>query len=349
MGKHSALNECADGKWAKDCLIRSYDFQAPISEYGEIRGKYRMLNMLHMFVADFGDRLAPMEYVEAEKTPTKFDKKMLRYCMRTDGKSGFVFVSHYQRLTDLENVENAEIDTGIVKFPKINVRGDVCFFMPFNMPLYDITLEYATVQPLCKMGDTYFFASIDGVDVEYKFSDGDVKNDAVFKKNNTQIVTLAPDKAMYLRKLSGKVYLGLDCDIYEDNDKILCADDRGYSYLEWNGNEFIEHTVYRDFENTIVTVNKISHTPLEINPEYRHELEIGGKRELTWYRIVVSSDKGFIELDNVCDTAQVYADGELVADEFYYGVPWRIKASLLFGKECYLVTSQMMNDFYREF
>ena len=39
----------------------------------------------------------------------------------------------------------------------------------------------------------------------------------------------------------------------------------------------------------------------------------------------------------------------MVADEFYYGVPWRIPARLLYGKECYLVMSEIRDDFYREF
>ena len=46
---------------------------------------------------------------------------------------------------------------------------------------------------------------------------------------------------------------------------------------------------------------------------------------------------------------QIYADGKLIADEFYCGVPWRLPAKLLYGRECYLVMSEMKDDFYREF
>ena len=63
----------------------------------------------------------------------------------------------------------------------------------------------------------------------------------------------------------------------------------------------------------------------------------------------VNSDKGFVEINELCDAAQIYADGELVADEFYYGVPWRIPAGIIYGKECYMVMSEMRDDFYREF
>ena len=47
------------------------------------------------------------------------DTNSLRYGMRTNGKSGFVFVNHYQRLTELADIENAVISAGNVEFPPI--------------------------------------------------------------------------------------------------------------------------------------------------------------------------------------------------------------------------------------
>ena len=46
---------------------------------------------------------------------------------------------------------------------------------------------------------------------------------------------------------------------------------------------------------------------------------------------------------------KIYADGELVADDYYYGKPWRVPCRLLYGRECYLVVSEMKDDFYHEF
>ena len=54
-------------------------------------------------------------------------------------------------------------------------------------------------------------------------------------------------------------------------------------------------------------------------------------------------------IDEVYDVAQIYADGVLTADNFYYGRPFRVPAALLCGRECYLVMSEMKEDFYREF
>ena len=63
----------------------------------------------------------------------------------------------------------------------------------------------------------------------------------------------------------------------------------------------------------------------------------------------MSGRGGFIEIPFLYDVAQIYADGELVADNFYYGKPWRVPAKLLCDRECYLVMSEMRDDFYKEF
>ena len=64
------------------------------------------------------------------------------------------------------------ISAGNVEFTPIDVKGEVSFFMPFNMKMGDSVLEYATAQPLCKCDDTYFFAEIPNIKAEYKFSKG---------------------------------------------------------------------------------------------------------------------------------------------------------------------------------
>ncbi len=78
---------------------------------------------------------------------------------------------------------------------------------------------------------------------------------------------------------------------------------------------------------------------------------MGGPRAITWKRITVVDGKEnqFVEITDTYDVAQIYADGELIADNFYYGKPWRVPVKRLQGKECYLVMSEMKDDFYREF
>ena len=336
IGKKSTFNESKATGYPNDYAILSYDFQAPLSEYGEVREQYGLLNLLHMFVQDFGEVFAPMEAIDAENSVAVDDISSLRYGMRTDGRSGFVFINHYQRLTDLKDIENVVIDTGTVEFPPINVKGDVSFFMPFNMDLGGKNLEYATAQPLCRQGDTYFFAEIPGIKAEYKFTG-----------EKADIVTIPFEQAKYMRKLSGTVYIGGGCDLYEENGKIYSAQDGEFECMRWNGSEFEKFTINQPLRETNVTIENIETAPFE--PKYKEELQIGGERSLSWKKITVDGDYGFAEISYTGDTAQIYADGELVADDYYYGKPWRVPCRLLYGRECYLVVSEMKDDFYHEF
>ena len=336
IGELSTFNETKATGYPNDYPILSYDFQAPLSEYGEVREQYGLLNMLHMFVNDFGEEFAPMIAVDSGNTVAADDTNSLRYGMRTNGKSGFVFVNHYQRLTELADIENAVISAGNVEFPPIDVKGEVSFFMPFNMKMGDSVLEYATAQPLCKCGETYFFAEIPNIKAEYKFS-----------KGSANIVTVPFENAKYMRKLNGTVYIGGGCNLYEENGQIHSVEDGEYICQKWNGSEFETIKIGQSAKQSNVEITGVENAPFE--PKYKEELCIGGERKLTWKKIYVDGGYGFAEIDYVGDVAQIYADGELVADDYYYGKTWRVPCKLLYGKECYMVISEMKDDFYKEF
>lgn len=336
IGELSTFNETKATGYPNDYPILSYDFQAPLSEYGEVREQYGLLNMLHMFVNDFGEEFAPMIAVDSANSVAVDDTNSLRYGMRTNGKSGFVFVNHYQRLTELADIENAVISAENVEFPPIDVKGEVSFFMPFNMKMGDSVLEYATAQPLCKCDDTYFFAEIPNIKAEYKFS-----------KGSANIVTVPFENAKYMRKLNGTVYICGGCNLYEENGQIYSVEDGEYICQKWNGSEFETLTIVQSAKQSNVEITVVENAPFE--PKYKEELCIGGERELTWKKINVDGGYGFAEIDYVGDVAQIYADGELVADDYYYGKTWRVPCKLLYGKECYMVISEMKDDFYKEF
>lgn len=336
IGELSTFNETKATGYPNDYPILSYDFQAPLSEYGEVREQYGLLNMLHMFVNDFGEEFAPMIAVDSANSVAVDDTNSLRYGMRTNGKSGFVFVNHYQRLTELADIENAVISAENVEFPPIDVKGEVSFFMPFNMKMGDSVLEYATAQPLCKCGETYFFAEIPNIKAEYKFS-----------KGSANIVTVPFENAKYMRKLNGTVYIGGGCNLYEENGQIHSVEDGEYICQKWNGSEFETVKIGQSAKQSNVEITGVENAPFE--PKYKEELCIGGERELTWKKINVDGGYGFAEIDYVGDVAQIYADGELVADDYYYGKTWRVPCKLLYGKECYMVISEMKEDFYKEF
>ena len=352
IGKRSTFQESKATGYPNDYPILSYDFQCALSEYGEVREQYRLLNLLHLFVQDFQETLAPMTRVEAAQSVSREDTTSLRYAMRTDGDRGFVFVNHVQRLTELADVQDAVIDTGSIAFPKIDVSGEISFFMPFRMKLPGAVLDYATAQPLCIAGDAYFFAQIPGIAPEYRFGDGQnitvqAGTESTFEINGTAIVTLTWEQAKYLRRLEGELYVGEQCDLYRSTGEIRSVAGGDVRYLHWTGKSFEPHSIQQPYTAPVVTYEDVAELPFE--PKHTEELHIGGERNVQWRKISVTGAEGFVDIDYYGNTAQIYADGELAADSYYYGETWRVPAKLLEGKECYLAVSEMRDDFYKEF
>ena len=153
MGKLSSFQESRATGYPNDCPVLSYDFQAPLSEYGEVREQYRLLNLLHLFLKDYGECFAKMTYVPAGVSPGLMDTEKLRCALRTDGTGGFVFVNHYQRKTRLKDVEQAvfEVESRnengtceTIRFPALDICGEVSFFLPYKMDLAGAELTWAT-------------------------------------------------------------------------------------------------------------------------------------------------------------------------------------------------------------
>ncbi|MBQ2662535.1 MAG: hypothetical protein IJG16_00010, partial [Clostridia bacterium] len=260
---------------------------------------------------------------------------------------GFVFINHHQQYTALEDLKDVVIDTGSMEFPPIDVKGDICFFMPYNMALGENTLEYATAQPLAKVGDTYFFAKIPGIEAEYKFEGGTTyKYDDNFTHNGIRVVSLDYQLAKNARKLLGTLYIGENCDLYEENGEIIAVQEGEFDCVRWNGERFEHFTVSRPVTQANVTIED-AEKPFE--PKYIEELSIGGERKITWKKITANGEGGFAEINIPGDVLQIYADGEMVADWYYFGPTWRVPCKLLYGKECYIAISEMKDDFYREF
>ncbi len=311
--KDYTLQESKETGYPNDYPIISYDFQAPISSYGETRESYDLLNILHVFIKEYEEKLAPMTYVSSEYTSPFDDMETLRYGMRTDGESGFVFINHYQRLHQMEDLYDVVIDTGIVKFPPIDVKGDISFFMPFNMDMGDdVILKYATAQPLCRTGNNWLFVEIPGIEPQYVFED---------ESNKVNIITLNMDEAKRLRKVDGNVY-------FEEKPSMSALDllnDKG-----------------EDYELQLLDME-----PFEIPHIYAQELNYSNK-QVYCYKLICHHIEGFVNIRLKCDVMQLYVKGKLVDDEFFHNMPWRIPCKLIHGNDVYIIASEYQDDSYME-
>ena len=139
----------------------SYDFQAPIGEYGQVREGFHRLKLLHFFVKDFGDVLAPMATVLPPNASSLKPDNItdLRYAVRVKGNSGFVFLNNFQDDTTMQDQSNVQIKVktsrGDVLIPEaggFDVRSGENVIFPFNFNLNGSHLNYATAQLLMKGG-----------------------------------------------------------------------------------------------------------------------------------------------------------------------------------------------------
>ena len=95
VGERTTLQESRSVGNACDLPALSYDFQAPLREYGSAAESFREIRMLAMFLKDFGETLAPMDAEIPPDAPRDPEETAtLRTAVRTDGRSGFLFINN---------------------------------------------------------------------------------------------------------------------------------------------------------------------------------------------------------------------------------------------------------------
>src|SRR5450756_903303 len=186
-GKLTTLMESQDTGYWNDMPVKNYDFQAPLGQYGQIRGQYHLLRRLHVFLHEWGSTLAGMTAtMPDQRTQGQNDFDTLRWSVRSDGTSGFVFVNNYQRLqvrSPKKDVQfNIHLPSGSLVFPQkpVTIPSDACLIWPFTLALgHGVRLVWATAQPLTTVDDgnihTVFFAETEGVPAQFAF-ERDVSN-----------------------------------------------------------------------------------------------------------------------------------------------------------------------------
>lgn len=153
-GKHSFLNE-------HRCPRKSYDFQAPIREFGQLNASYHRLRRQFLFLRSWGAQLAPMETaLEIGELVKPEDTTRVRAALRTDGESGFIFVSNYQDHVEMREHLQVRFRVGDLSIPATGyatVQRDACAILPVGMWVGAIRLISATVAPLTRL-------QVDGVE-----------------------------------------------------------------------------------------------------------------------------------------------------------------------------------------
>lgn len=318
----------------------SYDFQAPLGEFGLEHGSYRALRLLHLFLNDFSSQLAPMETVlpkEYERM-TPDNRETLRYAARVKGKSGFVFMVNFQD-HDTARVDQKDLCLRL-KFADETLRipsqgtftlpKDESLILPFNFQMEDALLKYATAQLLLKLDDKgtdhYFFFVPEGIHPEFVFDKTTVAGkhcytpEAGLKSTFTvktsggkrfKVTTLTREQALNACKIDGKLLITSSMVLPEAGRvRLLNMGDPVFRYVEYSS--------AKGFKEQMKEVPSVQ-------PEYTFR-KVGSRRLAVRFsgKEYPQVNDYFLRLDYTGDVAMAFLKGELVLDHFYYGAPWQI-------------------------
>jgi hypothetical protein len=220
-GRLSTLQESQATDYPNDVPIKSYDFQAPLGEFGQERQSFRKLKVFQYFLNDFGAELAPMQVHAPELSPKNpADLTVTRASVRSRGDSGFLFANNYVRgySMPLRGAVQFEIRTpaGTLHVPShpINLPTGAYFIWPFNLNLNGINLRYASAQLFtrlaCGPGGTIYFVQASGIPAEFAFDAAGIgkvqssSGETVTDVGTTYVRGMNPGKSSWIDLVSSK-------------------------------------------------------------------------------------------------------------------------------------------------
>lgn len=165
-------------------LPLSYDFQAPVTEFGLLRPSYHYLKILHHFINDFGSDIARTQVIRPDHpviNPLNTDS--LRYTGRFLGDEGFVFLCNTQvrvKMPEKKFRLNLYFNHDTLQMPlkAATLNGETTAILPINLNLAGCNIKYATAQPLSRISyqdkQYLFLYQVDGLLPEIALSKDDL-------------------------------------------------------------------------------------------------------------------------------------------------------------------------------
>ncbi|MFF4083814.1 beta-galactosidase [Streptomyces sp. NPDC001777] len=343
--------------------LLSYDFGAPVSEYGERRAPFHRTAPLNRFVTEFGPELARMRAVPSTDPVTDPDEDRLRTAVRSDGTSAFVFLANYGNRTPLGARDEVSLvvrlDDGDVRFPRstgLSVESGGSAILPVGLDLgHGVTLVSATAQPLARLrGHAVFFRPGPG-DVEYALRGIDdngldgpdgiattVTGDGSFTVGETlDIVTLSREQAEHsqVADLAGerRLVTGPD-DLTLDGDTVtvsrlvpLGVEPEPFTWSVLPGPEVVRvaGAVVRE-EPAGPLARYTAPAPRPRPDRERLVVEKLSPARLLLRAPGVEPDELaglWADIDYTGDLCRMFdaGTGTLIGDDFHHGIPWRVK------------------------
>ncbi len=319
----------------------SYDFQAPLGEFGDTRASYHVLRVIHNFTTDFGHLLAPMGVVlpEGNDKITPENDGTLRYAVRKAGNSGFVFMTNYQDHTKRKDMTGIDLTLDLpgekLRIPAegtLTLKAKASAILPFNLDMDGILLKTSTAQLLARIVDNgvvhYFFFAPEGLAAEFVFEGKKVLrpqpglNSTVKLKSpkgkTVLLTTLTKAEALDAYKIvapAGEKLVITSADVMQLGQTIRLQETTPEIKLA----VFPAKKGDKKYYSQIVLNNK----PVDVEMQL---YKASDRRFMV--NLPVDAFDGvsnlYLEVDFTGDTGAAFIDGDMVTDHFYCGLPWQI-------------------------
>ena len=281
-----------------DMPVKTYDFQAPLGEFGQNNPHYFMLRKIHLFMQDWGDILAPMEAsFPCKQDIKKGDDSFLRWAVRSKDGSGFIFINNYERLQNLSAKKGVQLEACGVKLPKLNIPAGTMCILPVNID----GIRYATAQLIAKRDGKIYLEQIKGIPTTLAVGNKVLRN---VKAKGTNVPVY---KNIYL--------------LTPNQAERLFLDDEGHHDVAIKAPTINKIREAGKLRTITIGVNKVAEEPSDEDfnqaAVYTFELPDVDRTDL------------LLNIDYRGDVARLYADGKLIDDNFYNGRPflyglWRL-------------------------
>ena len=261
-----------------DLPHKSYDFQSPLAEVGQVNESFHLTRLFHQFLADWGAQIAE----------EKADLRSSHLAWR----GGFKFWNDYVRIANPE---------GKTYWQMYGVDG----------------VDSVSAMPFCKTSDCIYYVRIPGV-----------KAKVYGNHSGKQIRILTYEEARRCFKIGGRLVKSRhEGVLFEEDGKIW------EEYWKKTG----ELHVRRSAEGKMVERewkmgrNNVVEQPFDDDFLTAPTWEISPSQ--LDKNIFSVREKKYLRISYQGDVARVYADGKLVADNFWNGKPFYVRASDLAGKK----------------
>lgn len=286
-GKLTYLNEIQNTVATNynDLPVKTYDFQAPLNEFGQRNPHFYLLRKLHLFMQDYGEVLAPMEATfPCQQDIPQGDDTFLRWSVREKDGSGFIFVNNYERLQPLTAKKDVQLEACGVKLPKLTIPAGTSCIFPVNID----GISYATAQLIAKRDGKIYMQQIKGIPTTIALAN------KVYRNLKPRGTTKPVCRNIYLLddETAGRLFLKEEPKTKEPQEVTFqkTREAGALRTITIGVNNAAESPVDADFEQAAVYVIDL--------PEER---------------------EGLLNIDYRGDVARLYANGKLIDDNFYNG------------------------------